>query len=88
MSHSTTPVAQRLLTKENIIMDWDLRRQTRFEGLSDTIDYYLFLFHERGNLSKPQITDLKDAANTISCIGEAGENYYNEVQDFLALHNF
>jgi hypothetical protein len=70
------------------IMDWNLRRQTRFEGLSERIEYYLYLFQKRGKLSKPQIADLKDAADTISCIGEAGENYYYEVQEFLALHNF
>lgn len=64
-------------------MDMTLRRQTRFDGLSDTVDYYLYLFHERKHLSDVQLNDLKEKSDILRCFGEAGKNYYNEVQELF-----
>lgn len=58
-------------------------RSSRFDSLSDTIDYYIGLYDERGKLSVEQADDLYDTAKVISSFGEAGEMYYNEVMDIL-----
>lgn len=64
-------------------MSLQVRRQTRFDGLSDTVDYYLYLFHERKHLSDVQLSDLKEKSDILRCFGEAGKNYYNEVQELF-----
>ena len=61
-------------------MSLQVRRQTRFDGLSDTVDYYLYLFHEGKHLSDVQLSDLKEKSDILRCFGEAGKNYYIEVQ--------
>ena len=58
-------------------------RSSRFDSLSDTIDYYIGLYDERGKLSGEQADDLYDTAKVISSFGEAGEMYYNEAMDVL-----
>lgn len=52
-------------------------RASRFDGLSDTIEYYEHLIKDRNHsLSKAQRQQLEEAGKTISVFGEAGENYY------------
>ena len=58
-------------------------RSSRFDSLSDTIDYYIGLYDERGDLSVEQADDLYDTAKVISSFGEAGEMYYNEAMEVL-----
>ena len=52
-------------------------RASRFDGLSDTIEYYEHLIKDRNHsLSKTQRKQLEEAGRTISVFGEAGDNYY------------
>ena len=68
-------------------MSLQVRRQTRFDGLSDTVDYYLYLFHERKHLSDAQLNDLKEKSDILRCFGEAGKGYYDEVQELFKMYH-
>jgi hypothetical protein len=59
-------------------------RASRFEGLSDTIDYFdSILNDEKRPLSSQQRKQLEEVGRTISVFGEAGENYYKLTQQLL-----
>ena len=52
-------------------------RNSRFDGLSDTIDYYDSVVNdEKRPLSLQQRKQLEEVGKTISVFGEAGNNYY------------
>ena len=57
--------------------------KTRFEGLVETIDYYLWLVFDGHKLSKEQIKQLKEAFDTICCFGEVGEQWHDLAQEIL-----
>lgn len=59
-------------------------RASRFEGLSDTIDYFdSILNDEKRPLSSQQRKQLEEVGKTISVFGEAGESYYKLTQQLL-----
>ena len=67
-------------------MDTQLRRWTRFEGLSDAVEYYLYLFDARQCLSEIQLKDVKEKSDILRCFGEAGKGYYDEVQELFKMY--
>lgn len=60
-------------------------RQTRFDGLVDKIEYYLYLVDEKGaTLSTEQQEDLKNACDTIEVFGETGANWAELGRELLS----
>ena len=61
-----------------------MSRNLRFDGLSDTIEYYEYLVKDCGHtLSEEQREDLRGVASMIVCFGEAGESYYTLAMELL-----
>lgn len=50
-------------------------RLTRWRGLSEQIDHYLYMIQDGHKLSKQQADHLEELAKTISVFGKAGADY-------------
>jgi hypothetical protein len=58
-------------------------RKNRFDGLVETIEYYSYIFEEKGTLSKEQISDLLRVRDTIIVFGPYGAKWASFADEIL-----
>lgn len=63
--------------------DLDKIRKSRLEGLTDTAEYYLHCFANRGMLSEEQIKDAEDVRDTIGWFGEIGIQWAEMLDEII-----
>lgn len=58
-------------------------KETRFNGLSEQLDWLFWKYHDTGKLSNAQLSQLEECAETIACFGELGDKYYKEAKNII-----
>ena len=51
--------------------------QSRLEGLTDEIDYYMWMHHDKGTLSVAQQKHLRELCETVCVFGEQGKQWHD-----------
>ena len=65
-------------------MNKDLKlKESRFNGLTDTIDYYFWQTNEGFGLSPEQREQLEETRNAVSCFGEIGTKWAELADEIL-----
>lgn len=65
-------------------MDLKKIRQTRLEGLTDTIDFYQWTTNEGFSLSEEQRKQLLEVRNAIQCFGEDASCWVELADEILS----
>lgn len=61
----------------------DKIKESRFEGLTDTIDHYQWMVHDGHKLSDQQREQLQEAVDAISCFGEKAQKWADLGKEIL-----
>ena len=66
-------------------IDWNQRKQMRMDNYWDTLEYYIGLKDERGELNPEQLADAKDICDKLTCFGSDAEEFCNYAREVLGL---
>lgn len=58
-------------------------RESRLEGLTNTAEYYLYCFADKGMLSEEQIKDAEYVRDTIGWFGEVGNQWAEMLDEII-----